>query len=78
MFGREKLGSTAAEDTAATLWTTLQSHYVMFESSEYEIKIHHYITPIFVRFLITENISGTIKEVCQTKKDIKGFSKNSY
>ena len=59
------------------MWATLHIHEVMAEFSKHEIKLHPYITYIFVRFLIMTNISEPPKEIAQMNRDIKVFRTKS-
>ena len=77
ILGRDMLGSSTMDETAAILWAVLNSHEVMSEFYKYEIKRHLSIKSIFVRFLITTNISEPLQEIIQMKRDIKLLSTKS-
>ena len=59
------------------MWDTLQIHELMLEFSKHQIKHHPSITSIFVRFLITANISEPLKEISQINRYIKLLSTKS-
>ena len=73
ILGREKLGSSTVDKTAAILWAALHSHEVRAEFSKHEIKCHPSIISIFVRFLITANIYEPLQDISHIKKDIKAL-----
>ena len=77
ILGRDMLGSSTMDETAAILWAVLNSHEVMSEFYKYKIKRHLSIKSIFVRFLITTNISEPLQEIIQMKRDIKLLSTKS-
>ena len=77
ILGRDKLGSSTVDKTAKILWATLQIHEVMAKFSKHEIKRHLSITSIFVRFLITANISDPLQDNSQMKRYIKVLSTKS-
>ena len=58
------------------MWATFHSHEVMTEFSEHEIECHPYITSLFVRFLITSNISEPLQDIAQMMRDINFLSTN--
>ena len=65
------------DETTAILWSTLQSHEIMVDLSKHDIKRHPSIKTIFVRFLITANISEPFQEISKIKRDIKVLSTKS-
>ena len=65
---RDKLGYSNVDNTAVILWSMVQSHELMAEFSKHEIKRHPSITSIFVRILITANISERLQKISQTKR----------
>ena len=71
LWGRYKLVSSTVEKIFIILWATLQSHYVMADFYKHEIKYQPSITSIFVRFLVTANISEPLQNIFQMNTDIK-------
>ena len=56
ILGRDMLDSSTVNKTAVIQWDKLQSHEVMAELSEHDIKGHTFITSTFVEFLIKYNV----------------------
>ena len=77
IMGRNKLGSSTVDKTTTILWATIQSHEVMANFYRHNIKRHHSITSIFVRFLITAKILEPLQDFFQMKRDIKVLITNS-
>ena len=67
---RDNLGSSTVDETTAMMLATFHSHEVMTEFSEHEIECHPSITSLFVRFLITSNISEPLQDIAQMMRDI--------
>ena len=63
IIGRDKLGSSTVDKTAAIIWATIHSNGVMAELSKHKIIFHPSITSIFVRFLITAKILEPLQEI---------------
>ena len=76
VLSRDNLGSFTLDDTTAMMWATFHSHEVMTDFSEREIECHPSFTSIFVRSLITSNISEPLQEIFQMKRDINFLSTN--
>ena len=57
ILGKGKLDSSTVDKSTEIMWATLQGHEVMAEFSKQEIKRPPPIIYIFVRLLVTDNIS---------------------
>ena len=71
------MGYSTVDETTTMMWAMLQRHEVMEELSKHELKRYPSITFIFVRFLIVANISESLQETAQMKRETKVFINKS-